>query len=167
MVRHPNANFVVMKLDSNYEIRLASERDARQIALMSKNYIEVGLGWSWTEKRILKNVRDKDSNVAVAHNDGRVAGFGIAKYGADEAHIVLLAVNRESRRKGVGTSLMKCIEKTALIAGIGVVYLEARLNNTSARKFYQALGYKEIKTEPGRYKGIETGVHLGKDLWSE
>ena len=158
---------VDMKLSSNYEIRLASERDARQIAEMSRNLIEVGLGWSWTAKRVVKSVRDKDANVAVAHNAGRVIGFGIAKYKVDEAHIVLLAVNKASRRKGVGTALMKWIEKTALIAGIGVIYLEARLNNTSARKFYQALGYKEFKTEPGRYKGIESGVRLGKDLWSE
>ncbi len=154
-------------MNGNYEIRLASERDARQIAEMSKNYIEVGLGWSWTEKRVAKNVRDKDANVAVAQDSSRVIGFGIVNYKADEAHIVLLAVNKESRRKGVGTALMKWIEKTALIAGIGVIYLEARLNNTSARKFYQTLGYKEIKTETGRYKGIETGVKLGKDLWSE
>ena len=156
-----------MKSKSIYKIRLASERDARQIAEMSRDLIEVGLGWSWTEKRVLANIRDKDTNVAVAHNAGRVTGFVIAKYRADEAHIVLLAVNKASRRKGVGTALMKWIEKTALIAGIGVIYLEARLINTSARKFYQALGYKEFKTERGRYNGVETGVQLGKDLWYE
>jgi len=154
-------------LNGNCEIRLASERDARQIAEMSRNYIEVGLGWSWTEKRVTENVKDKDTNVAVAHESGRVIGFGIVKYKADEAHIVLLAVHKESRRQGVGAALMQWIEKTALIAGIGVIYLEARLNNTGARDFYRDLGYKEIMTEPGRYKGIETGVKLGKDLWSE
>ena len=132
---------------------------------MSRNLIEVGLGWSWTEKRVIKSVRDKDANVAMLHNASCVIGFVIAKYRADEAHIVLLAVNKASRRKGVGTALMKWIEKTALTDGIGVIYLEARLNNTSAREFYQALGYKEFKTESGRYNGIEAGVRLGKDLW--
>ena len=154
-------------MNSNCEIRLASERDARQIAEMSRDFIEVGLGWSWTKKRVVKNVKDKDSNVAVAHNTGRVIGFVIAKYKAEEAHIVLLAVNKASRRKGVGTALIKWIEETALIAGIGVIYLEARLINTGARKFYETLGYKEFKTERGRYNGIETGVHLGRDLWYE
>jgi len=161
------ARFVEMKLINNYEIRLASGQDARQIAEMSRNLIEVGLGWSWTEKRVANNIKDKETNVAVVHDAGHMIGFGIAKYKADEAHIVLLAVHKASRRKGVGTALMKWIEKTALIAGIGVIYLEARLNNTSAREFYRALGYKEFKIEPGRYKGIETGVQLGKDLWSE
>lgn len=148
-----------------YDIRLASESDARRIAEMSKNLIEVGLGWSWTEERVLRSMRDRDTNVAVAHYSTRLIGFGITQYKASEAHLVLLAVDETSRRNGVGTALIKWIEKTALVAGIGIIYLEARLSNSGARGFYQALGYKEFQLEPRRYRDIETGVRLGKDLW--
>ena len=151
----------------NYEIRLASESDARWIAEMSKNLIEVGLGWSWTEKRVLRSIRDRNTNVVVAHEGKRLIGFAIAQYKMNEAHIVLFAVDKASRRNGIGTALIKWIEKTALVAGVGIIYLEARLSNSGARKFYQTLGYKEFKIEPGRYQSIETGVRLGKDLWME
>ena len=150
----------------SYDIRLAAVSDARCIAEMSRTLIEAGLGWSWTEERVLKSMRDNDTNVAVACSGTRVIGFGIAKYRINEAHIVLFAVEKSSQRNGVGTALIKWIEKTALVAGIGIVYLEARLSNSAAREFYQVLGYKEFLVEPKRYRGVETGVRLGKDLWT-
>ena len=150
----------------SFEVRLATQRDVPQIAVMSRELIEFGLGWSWTGSRVRHSLMDRDSNVAIAHDAGRLIGFSITKCRADEAHILLLAVDRGARRKGVGSALIKWIEQTALIAGIGVIYLEARQNNTGARAFYSALGYKEFKVDPGRYRGLENGVRLGKDLWS-
>ena len=150
----------------HYDIRLACARDVRRIALMSKNLIEAGLGWSWTEHRVLASLKDRATNVAVAFDGDRLIGFCIAKFRVDEGHILLLAVDEAHRRRGLGTALVHWMEKTALVAGIGIIYLEARLNNAGARKFYETLGYREFKLEPGRYRGIETGVRLGKDLWA-
>ena len=153
-------------MNESYDIRLAVAADAGRIAEMSRNLIEAGLGWSWTEERIIKNMRDKNTNVVVACDGTHVIGFGITKYRMNEAHIVLFAVEKASQRNGVGTTLIKWIEKTALIAGIGIVYLEARFSNSAAREFYRTLGYKEFLVEPRRYRGVETGVRLGKDLWA-
>jgi ribosomal-protein-alanine N-acetyltransferase len=150
----------------NFEIRLASQRDAVHIAGMSRQLIEVGLGWSWTPRRVIRSLQDRDTNVAVAHDGGRIIGFGITQYRLNEAHIALFAVEYASRRYGVGTALINWIEATVLTAGIGVIYLEARLSNVGARAFYRKLGYQEVKTVPGMYNGIEPGVRLAKDLWS-
>lgn len=150
----------------HYDIRLARAGDVRRIALMSRDLIESGLGWSWTEKRVLASLRDRATNVAVAHDGGWLLGFCIAKFREEEAHILLLAVDPAQRRRGLGTALVQWMEKTALVAGIGMIYLEARLTNAGARKFYEALGYREFKLEPGRYRGLETGVRLGRDLWA-
>jgi ribosomal protein S18 acetylase RimI-like enzyme len=150
----------------NFDIRPGSPGDAVQIAEMSRQLIEVGLGWSWTPGRILRSLQEPDTNVAVAHDSGHIIGFGITQYGLHEAHIALFAVDRANRRRGVGTALITWIEATALTAGIGAIYLEARLNNVAARAFYRQLGYREIRIEPGMYRGIETGVRLAKDLWS-
>jgi ribosomal-protein-alanine N-acetyltransferase len=152
-------------LIGNFEISLASRRDAVQIAEMSRQLIEVGLGWSWTPGRVIASLQDRDTNVAAAYAGGRVIGFGITQYRFNEAHIALFAVERASRRRGVGTALIKWIEETAVTAGIGVIYLEARLCNVAARAFYRQLGYREIRQEPDMYGGIEPGVRLAKDLW--
>ena len=57
------------------------------------------------------------------------------------------------------------LEACALTAGIGTVYLEARLRNQEARSFYRRLGYREIALVRGYYQGREDGVRIARDLW--
>jgi len=152
-------------MSETFAIRLATQRDALQIAEMSRTLIEVGLGWSWTPARVIRSLQHPEVNVAVAQCGQAIAGFGIASYRGAEAHIPLFAVDSAYRRKGVGTALIHWIEKIALTAGIGVIRLEARVGNSAARAFYRALGYREIETVPHMYRGVEPGVRLAKDLW--
>jgi [ribosomal protein S18]-alanine N-acetyltransferase len=84
---------------ANHQIRLALPDDARSIAKMSRDYIENGLGWSWTEARVLRAIRDKSTNVAVVHDCGYVLGFGIMAYGDNTAHLVLPGVHKTHRRE--------------------------------------------------------------------
>jgi ribosomal-protein-alanine N-acetyltransferase len=146
-------------------IRLATPRDAQTIAELSRDLIEVDLGWVWTPERIAAAMRKPDTNVAVAQLGDAVIGFGIMKYKDDEAYLHLFAVRASHQRMGVGTALIAWLEKTARTAGIGLIYLEARLANAAGRAFYQTLGYREIKVVHGMYRGVEDGVRIGKDLW--
>jgi len=132
---------------------------------MSRDYIEHGLGWRWTPNRILAALRAPDVNVAVACKEDRLAGFGLMQYKDDEAHLILLAVDAGSRRSGVATALVHWLERCALTAGIGAIYLEARASNSAARAFYRRLGYREIARVPGYYQGLEDGVRIARDLW--
>jgi len=150
----------------NEEIRLATISDALRIAEMSRDIIESGLGWSWTPSRIAREINDQYSNVVVTLEGNDVIGFAVMKYLDGEAHLNLFGVHPNHRRKGVGTRMIKWLEETALINGNGVVYLETRLKNRGARKFYKSLGYKVIQRIPGYYKGRETAVRMAHDLWS-
>lgn len=152
-------------MNTNCEIALATKRDAQRIAEMSRDYVEQGLGWRWRAERVLRALRDVNTNVIVARDQGRPIGFAIMEYRRDEAHVVLLAVEPSYRRTGVGSGLVGWLEATALIAGIGVVHLEARRRNVTARAFYRKLGYKEIRVMRNWYRGVEDGVWLAKDLW--
>jgi ribosomal-protein-alanine N-acetyltransferase len=150
---------------NNLTLRLATREDAPAIARLSRDRIEQGLGWSWTAPRVLRSILDTSSNVVVAQDGARMLGFGIMKYHDEEAHLVLLAVHEKACRRGVGTALVAWLEKAALVAGVGQVYLEARLTNDEARAFYARLGYLEIQTLPGYYQGREACVRLARDLW--
>ncbi len=46
---------------SNVTIRLARRADAAEIARMSRDDIEYGLPWSWTEARIARAIEDPDT----------------------------------------------------------------------------------------------------------
>jgi ribosomal-protein-alanine N-acetyltransferase len=146
-------------------IHLAATRDAKRIAEMSRDYIERGLGWRWTAVRVLRCMHDPTFNVVGAYEQDRLVGFAIMEYREDQAHLVLLAVEPSRRRNGIAAALMAWLEITALVAGIGVVYLEARAGNAGARAFYRSLGYLEVRIRPRRYAGREDGVLFGKDLW--
>ena len=149
-----------------YEIRLAVAGEVNLIAEMSRDSIEQGLGWRWTPKRVLDHLQDKESNVLVAFDRQRLIGFGIMKYGYDEAHLMLLAVADSHRRRGIGSALVSWLERSAVTAGVGFVYLEARLINTEARSFYRRLGYREIRKINGYYLGREDAIQIAKDLWA-
>ena len=95
-----------------------------------------------------------------------VMGFTVMKYFDDEARLNLFAVHPTYRRKGIGTQMIKWLEKAALVNGNGVVYLETRKNNTSAQKFYNRLDYKVVQSIPEYYKGQETAIAMAHDLWS-
>lgn len=148
------------------EIRLGTRADAADIAAMSRDLIEHGLGWRWTPDRVVARILDPDTSVPVLRVADSLRGFGIMRYKQDEGHLLLLAVHASHRRRGIGAALMSWLEATALTAGIGLVYLEARAGSSAARAFYRTLGYREIKRVRGYYRGEEDCVRLGKDLWA-
>lgn len=148
------------------EIALARPADSRRIAMMSRDLVEHGLTWRWTPQRILRVIHDASINVAVARAKGDLAGFAVMQYKDDEAHLLLLAVDHAHRNMGVGSALMGWMEATALTAGTGCIFLEARKGNTQAREFYARLGYLEVAEVSGLYSNNEDGVRIAKDLWA-
>jgi len=145
-------------------IRFANRADALAIAVMSRDLIEKGLGWSWTKERVMRCLRHPDTNVVIAMRAAERAGFGIMKYGEDEAHLLLLAVLPGFLRRGVGTAMVDWLERSARVAGIARISLEARHSNVDARNFYNRLGYNQAELLPGYYGGREASVRMAKEL---
>jgi ribosomal-protein-alanine N-acetyltransferase len=147
-------------------IRLATAQDAALIAEMSRDYVEHGLGWSWTANRVLAAVNNQSTNVAVAGDAvvGDLVAFGIMHYGDDSAHLALLAVRPNQQRRGLGTLLLDWLEKPARVAGIECIRLEARADNPSAIAFYRCQGYREAGRIAGYYRGTMDAVRLEKRL---
>lgn len=147
------------------EICLARRHHARRIAVMSRDLIETGLGWSWTPARVLRSIRDRGTNVIVASEHGRVSGFALMSYLEEEAHLLLFAVDPACRRRGIGSAMLRWLEKTALVAGVGTIHLEVRARNREARDFYRRMGYHEHETVRGYYRGLEAAIRMRRQLW--
>jgi len=145
-------------------IRLATMRDARAIAEMSRDEIEAGLAWSWTPERVRRSIRDRSTNVAVAQEARRIVGFGIMHYGDERAHLSLLAVKPSMRGHGVGGQLLDWLEKSARIAGMEAIELEARADNLGALAFYGLRGYERYAVKHGYYQGRIDAYAISKKL---
>lgn len=153
-----------MKVD--VDIGLAQPREARGIAVLSREVIETGLTWAWTPGRVLRAMADANTNVIVAREAGLAhpIGFAIMSYGEQEAHLQLFAVVSARRRSGVGSELLQWLEATARTAGIGVIRLETRESNREAHWFYRSHGYVQVDRLRGYYQGSEDALRFAKDL---
>ena len=143
---------------------LATRGDARAIAEMSRQYIERGLGWSWTEARVAQAIADPDTNVAVVRDAGKIVAFGIMGYREKAAHLALFAVRASHQRQGIGSRILGWLETVAVTAGITHIHVECRRDNAAARNFYGEYGYHEQVISKGYYRGLEDAVRLEKWL---
>ncbi len=144
-------------------IRLATPDEAPAIARMSRDWIEHGLGWSWTAARVSQAIIDASTNAAVLRKEQRLEGFGIMQYLDDDAaHLVLLAVSPLLRHQGMGRQLLLWLEQSAQVAGSRVIRLECRADNVNAIAFYLHLGYRQVRTVNGYYEGRVDAVRLLK-----
>jgi ribosomal protein S18 acetylase RimI-like enzyme len=150
--------------NSNLTLRLAQPAEAVAIAIMSRDMIEYGLQWRWTEARVRASITADNTNVLVAHVDHHLAGFGIMKYGERVAHLNLFAVEPRYRRAGIGRQLLRWLERCAVVAGNVAISLEVRTTNTEARCFYESMGYCTLVQLPGYYQNIEPALRMGRRL---
>lgn len=146
-------------------VRLATRDDAASIAAMSRDEIERGLPWSWTEGRVARAIANPETNVVVIGPVGALSGFGIMSYTGDEAHLLLFAVAAAHRRRGVGSAMLEWLERVAREAGVRRIRVECRRSNDAARNFYGELGYHESAIVRRYYRGLDDAITLEKHLW--
>jgi ribosomal-protein-alanine N-acetyltransferase len=145
-------------------VGLARRSEVAEIARMSRDLIEEGLRWSWIPKRVAASLRSPIAIVVVGRTADRIAGFGIMRYGDDDAHLDLLGVDHDYRREGLGRRLVEWLEKPALVAGISAVFLEVRGSNQGAQAFYERLGYRKLTHIARYYQGRESAIRMGREL---
>ncbi len=145
-------------------VRLGRPADAQELARMSRDLIEHGLGWTWTPGRVLREICNRETVTAVACEGQRVVAFAIMYFGDEDAHLNLLAVKPEFQGKGVGRRLMDWLRTSCLTAGIKNVQLELRSTNHAARLFYRRVGFREVGQVPFYYAEREAAVKMSLGL---
>jgi [ribosomal protein S18]-alanine N-acetyltransferase len=161
------------------EFGLARSNEAVELARMSRDMIEQGLGWRWQAAEIRRLINDPDTVVLCArqrplHDADRparteagnalIAGFGVMHYEFARAHLMLLAVHPDMRRRGIGAHLLHWLERTAMTAGVERIGLEVRALNAGARQFYRDQGYEEREYLPRYYSGLESALRMERRL---
>jgi [ribosomal protein S18]-alanine N-acetyltransferase len=149
---------------ANIILRLAGPADAQAIAVMSRDLIETGLGWSWTPARVARSIANRDTATIVACHGPPVIGFAIMHFGDDRARLNLLAVHPRYQGAGLGRRMTVWLEESALVAGVEVIELELRRSNVGARKFYERLGYRSAGVVARYYRGEEDALRMTRDI---
>ena len=116
--------------------------------------------WRYRPDSIKGRIRNSETEVVVARAAGRVIGFAVMEFhfDAQRAHLVLLAVEPAYRRRGVGMTLFRWLEKIACLGGIARIQLELRADNEGARAFYEGLGFRAPELRRGYYDGRQDAL---------
>lgn len=80
----------------------------------------------------------------------RLAGYIVARLGANELHINNVAVRESYRRRGIGRALLDKILTAGKRSGSRAAYLELRAGNSVALSLYQKCGF-QVTARRGRY----------------
>jgi len=141
-------------------LQLADPEDAAVLAAMSRDLIESGLGWRYRTQSMRQLIAHAETVTLIARHGESVAGFGIMKYGDERAHLVLLAVRPDARRRGIARRLVEWLVTSAATAGVATIHVELRAGNAGAYALYRTLGFEETLRLPGYYAGRETAIRM-------
>jgi len=90
-------------------------------------------------------------------------GFIVYRIAADEAEIITIGVNPETRRSGIASAMIGIIKKTLKSQGVKKIFLEVSSTNMSAQKLYENCGFKVVGLRPKYYDGVDA-ILMSKDL---
>jgi ribosomal protein S18 acetylase RimI-like enzyme len=132
-------------------VRTAQLSDAGEIARLTHQ-----LGYTPDPARVTaslaRTLSRADHRVFVADAGGQLAGWVLAvlaDYLDVEPYVSIsgLVVDREHRRRGIGALLLSQAEQWAVEQGYATVRLSSSQTRTAAHRFYERVGYTNIKTQ--------------------
>jgi ribosomal protein S18 acetylase RimI-like enzyme len=107
--------------------------------------------WNAAEVSIARKVKAADDLFLVASEAGRVIGTVMAGYDGHRGWLYSVAVAPDKRRKGLGTALVREVERRLTERGCVKINLQVRSRNAGVVAFYEKLGY-----------AVEERVSMGK-----
>jgi GNAT superfamily N-acetyltransferase len=115
--------------------------------------------------RLSRILSRSDQQLLVAELDGHPVGWVhavISEHVESGAFVLIggLVVDRNHRRKGIGSMLIAQAEAWARQQGCSIVRLWSSSVRTASHRFYEDLGYTNIKTQYSFMKAIDT---VGQD----
>lgn len=118
-------------------------------------------------RRNLRNLLRSPSACCLgAYHRGRLVGSMVVLFRRNTrtARIYSVAVSSAYRGKGIARRLMDRAEREARSRGCTRMRLEVRMDNVSAIKLYESLGYVDARVMPGYYEDGTHGMLYLKEL---
>jgi ribosomal-protein-alanine acetyltransferase len=80
----------------------------------------------------------------VARDGSRVVGFVVLRLLVDDAELLLIAVNPDSRRCGCASALLSEVSMRMRALNKSALHIEVRQSNRNAIAFYEARGFTRV-----------------------
>ena len=140
--RRPNAELIVL-------IRRFRLSDLRSIVRIEAQSFGAG---RWTEEVLLWYARNYPALFLVAVDCGRIAGYSVAVDTVTGARLDSIAVRPFSRRRGIGSELLRGTLERLKRRRVRAVTLMVRRDNAEAIRLYRRFGFRRTATVPRYYE---------------
>jgi [ribosomal protein S18]-alanine N-acetyltransferase len=120
---------------------------------------------AWSEGAFAEEFRAPGALLLVARDGrGAVRGYLSARCMADEVHLLSLAVEPASRRRGAAAALLERALEAARGRGARIAHLEVRAGNPGALAFYARAGFRTVGRRRRYYPDGEDALLLARPL---
>lgn len=128
-------------------IATMTEHDLLEVVEIEENS---GLSrWGWEAYYAELQGSNRDLMFVARMTDGQarrgfpsLAGYIVARLGAEELHINNVAVRESYRRRGIGRALIDKILAAGMRSGVKCAFLELRAGNSAALSLYEKCGFR-------------------------
>ena len=117
----------------------------------------------WRRSFFISDINRPAGLCAVAESDANIVGYAVA-WGGEEVHLANFAVVPEARRQGIGNRLINEVFDYARRRNAQSVYLEVRVTNAAARKFYADHGFVPTYLRKGYYENGEDAIIMEREV---
>jgi hypothetical protein len=138
------------------QIRPYTEADEAAVVRLWRIVFPDAPAWNDPETDIRRKLSFQRELFFVAEVDSEIVGTAMAGYDGHRGWVYYVAVSPRNRRRGVGTALMKRVERDLTELGCPKLNLQIRSSNQEVVSFYEKLGYR-----------VEDHVSMGKLFTSD
>ena len=135
-------------MDAHYRIRSAVPADAMPIVEIERRCFSD----PWSENSFREALESPWTFGLVAQNARGIAGYLIAREVAGTGEVLNLAVDPDSRRRGVARALLRAGLAALRKRRVQEVFLEVRESNQSAQALYLSYGFRPVGQRAGYYR---------------
>lgn len=123
------------------KIRPYVERDRVGVTTLWRRVFPDTPPWNHPESDIRRKLAVQRELFYVATVDSRIVGTAMAGFDGHRGWVYYVAVDPQSRRRGIGSALMAQVERGLRQVGCSKLNLQVRMSNKKTVAFYRSLGY--------------------------
>jgi ribosomal-protein-alanine N-acetyltransferase len=136
-------------------IRDWNDRDMDAIMAIMAAAFDPTYGEAWTRSQCAGILPMAGVTLRLANGrNGDVAGFALVRAIADEAELLLIAVDPKAQQSGIGSALVDDFIASATANGARRLHLEVRDGNT-AIALYERAGFRLVGRRRHYYRGTD------------
>jgi [ribosomal protein S18]-alanine N-acetyltransferase len=121
-------------------------------------------GVAYSKRDLRAYLQFRGAECILAKSSGEIAGFCISARQRTRGYIVTIDVLKQYRKFGIGSALLREVERRFASNGVREVGLETATDNESAIAFWNRHGYRTLGVEKGYYPGGRDAFAMTKTL---